>query len=125
MAVSSSLYIFLLLFVASSTYQLCGGEQIVGGRKEIKDVNSNKEVQDLGKFSVEEFVRTHQGGPTLEFSRVVEAQSQVVSGIKYYLKIEANENGVPKTYDAVVVVKLWLRSNPRQLISFTPRTNKY
>lgn len=96
--------------------KLGGGGAKVGGRKEIRDVKSNKEVQDLGKFSVDEFNKNHQ--THIAFSEVVKAESQVVAGIKYYLKIEAVEDGVKKAYDAEVVVKAWL--NSKELLSFAP-----
>uniref|UniRef100_F6GWE8 Cystatin domain-containing protein n=1 Tax=Vitis vinifera TaxID=29760 RepID=F6GWE8_VITVI len=94
---------------------------MVGGRTEIKDVKTNKEVQQLGRFSVEEYNRSNVLGMDYEyltFSEVVEAQKQVVSGFKYYLKIAATQNGVRNTFDAVVVVKPWLPS--KQLLHFSP-----
>ncbi|THU64879.1 hypothetical protein C4D60_Mb01t31130 [Musa balbisiana] len=103
-----------------------GGGRMVGGRTEVRDVESNKEVQDLGRYSVEEYNR-HQGpAHPLTFARVVGAQRQVVSGIKYYLRVLATEGdggsaGQQRTYDAVVVVKAWLGS--RELISFVPITH--
>ncbi|KAM1041318.1 hypothetical protein ACFX13_031254 [Malus domestica] len=111
-----------LLFVASNGY---GG--MVGGRKEIENVKTNKEVQELGRFSVEEYNRQRgtqkmDGGGELQFLEVVEAQSQVVSGIKYYLKVSAVRNGVHRLFDSEVVVKPWLRS--KQLLNFAPHGPK-
>lgn len=88
-------------------------------------MKDNEEVQDLGKFSVNEYNRNRRqsgrsnGGGKLEFSEVVEAKKQVVSGIKYYLKVAATKNGETKMFDSVVVVKPWDRS--KQLIEFSPR----
>ncbi|TQD87118.1 hypothetical protein C1H46_027337 [Malus baccata] len=114
--------LFCLLFVASNGY---GG--MVGGRKEIENVKTNKEVQELGRFSVEEYNRQRgtqkvDGGGELQFLEVVEAQSQVVSGIKYYLKVSAVRNGVHMLFDSEVVVKPWLRS--KQLLNFAPHGPK-
>ncbi|KAJ8437086.1 hypothetical protein Cgig2_016440 [Carnegiea gigantea] len=112
---------------------------LVGGRTEIKDVTKNKEVQDLGRFSVEEYNRSlmedmppsplrrvvgDDGGPTghLMFLEVVEAQRQVVAGLKYYLKVAAVQDGVPKTFDAVVVVKPW-EAQSKKLLNFGPSHN--
>ncbi|RXI00615.1 hypothetical protein DVH24_000849 [Malus domestica] len=94
-----------LLFVGSNGY---GG--MLGGRKEIENVKTNKEVQELGRFSVEEYNRQRgtqkmDGGGELQFLEVVEAQSQVVSGIKYYLKVSAVRNGVHMLFDSEVVPK--------------------
>lgn len=50
--------------------------------------------------------------------KVVSAESQVVSGIKYYLKIEATQHGKTKVFDSVVVVQPWLHS--KHLLHFSP-----
>ncbi|XP_042463929.1 cysteine proteinase inhibitor 4-like [Zingiber officinale] len=104
-----------------------GGSRMVGGRTDVGDVETNKEVQELGLFSVHEYnlrvvLRNHgDGRRPLVFSRVVAAQRQVVSGIKYFLRVEAGEEGRRqrglRTFDAVVVVKPWLGS--RTLLSFS------
>ncbi|XP_061994899.1 cysteine proteinase inhibitor B [Rosa rugosa] len=109
-----------LLFAVSHGY---GG--IVGGRRPVEDVKTNKEVQELGRFSVEEYNRMQRkslrsnGGGELQFREVVEAQTQVVSGIKYYLKVSTVRNGgAPLLFDSQVVVKPWLRS--KRLLNFAP-----
>ncbi|XP_010926673.1 cysteine proteinase inhibitor 5 [Elaeis guineensis] len=122
MASSSCCILFFLLAVASSptAFQLVGGDgRKVGGRTEVPHVESDKEVQDLGLFCVEEYNQRLHGGRSeaLTFLRVVAAERQVVSGIKYYLKIAARD-GRERTFDAIVVVKPWLKS--RSLLSFTP-----
>lgn len=48
--------------------------------------------------------------------QVVAAETQVVAGIKYYLKIEAMQHGITKVFDSVVIVKPWLHS--KQLLDF-------
>ncbi|KAF3337222.1 cysteine proteinase inhibitor 5 [Carex littledalei] len=98
----------------------------VGGRSEVKNVESNKDVQELGRFAVQEYNRkleeNHKASePLLSFSQVVEAQRQVVSGLKYYMRIVVHENTEShgkRVFDAVVVVKPWLGS--RLLVSFVP-----
>ncbi|KAH7670497.1 cystatin-C protein [Dioscorea alata] len=96
---------------------------IVGGRTEIKNVKSNKMVQSLGKFAVEEYNKGVKGGSNaaalVSFSSVISAESQVVAGTKYYLKIAAEDSHhARKLFDAEVVVKPWLKS--QQLLSFKP-----
>ncbi|GFY92973.1 hypothetical protein Acr_08g0013690 [Actinidia rufa] len=105
----------ILLVVVLAAVVCCstavGG--MVGGRTKVKDVKSNEEVQGLGKYSVEQYNRQKKksNGGDLSFEAVLEAEKQVVSGIKYYLKISAaTRDGVPKTFDAVVVVKPWART---------------
>ncbi|KAG2721023.1 hypothetical protein I3760_02G061500 [Carya illinoinensis] len=118
-ATLATVAILCVLFV--SVYGSAG--PMVGGRTEVTDVKTNEEVQDLGKFSVEEYNRSlkHGGnGGELTFVEVVEAQSQVVAGIKYYLKISATEEGLTKVFESVVVVKPWVHS--KQLLNFGPPT---
>ncbi|OAY65069.1 Cysteine proteinase inhibitor 10 [Ananas comosus] len=98
-------------------------EPKVGGLTKIKHVGSNKEVQELGRFSVGEYndrLRGRDANP-LAFVKVVEAQQQVVEGMQYYLKIAvAAPDGSHKIYNAVVWDRPWLKS--RQVMSFTPST---
>ncbi|XP_027337585.1 cysteine proteinase inhibitor 2 [Abrus precatorius] len=108
-----------LLSVLSSAW--CA--RMVGGKTEIVDVRTNKEVQELGRFAVEEYNRgleqwENNDGGLLKFAEVVEAQQQVVSGMKYYMKIVATQNGVQIMFSSVVVVKPWLHS--KQLLQFEP-----
>eukprot|EP00268_Persea_americana_P025787 TRINITY_DN25142_c2_g1_i1.p1 TRINITY_DN25142_c2_g1~~TRINITY_DN25142_c2_g1_i1.p1 ORF type:complete len:135 (-),score=31.36 TRINITY_DN25142_c2_g1_i1:161-565(-) len=115
------LSLLLLVFYAissSSAYQLGGGIGLarrVGGRVEIQDVESNKEIQALGRYSVQEYNKNHL--TQLSFVHVIKAERQVVSGIKYYLKIHATDVA-KKEFDAVVFVKPWKSS--KQLLSFSP-----
>ncbi|XVF65387.1 hypothetical protein PTKIN_Ptkin09bG0244500 [Pterospermum kingtungense] len=128
MAKTELILLSLLVVLTVSATVVNGYGTMVGGKTEIKDVKSNKEVQGLGRFSVEEYnrsqgrLRSNGGGRRgmLVFSQVVEAQKQVVSGIKYYLKIEAMQNGLTRTFESVVVVKPWLKS--KQLLNFSPST---
>ena len=120
-----------LFFVGSYGYVGAGGH-IVGGRSEIKDVKTNEEVQELGRFSVEEYNRSLISGGRgagnglgeLRFAEVVEAEKQVVSGIKYYLKVTAvAKTGEQRIFDSVVVVKPWLH-NSKELLNFAPSTDR-
>ncbi|CAK8578438.1 unnamed protein product [Lathyrus sativus] len=103
--------------------------RMVGGKTEIANVRTNKEVQELGRFAVEEFNRSvkvrKEGEGELRFVEVVEAQQQVVSGIKYYMKIwvtQAKNDGAESEdsamFDSVVLVKPWLSS--KHLLHFAP-----
>ncbi|KAJ0968083.1 hypothetical protein J5N97_025000 [Dioscorea zingiberensis] len=96
-----------------------------GGLTELENVGSNKLVQSLGMFAVETYNRNLQeknkAPPTtlLSFSHVTAAQSQVVEGAMYYLKIVAEDyHHARKVFDAKVLEQLWLNST--ELISFTP-----
>ncbi|GJN37170.1 hypothetical protein PR202_gb26096 [Eleusine coracana subsp. coracana] len=128
--VAASLLVLLTLFIATSS---ATAVETVGGRRDIKDVGSNKEVQSLGRFAVNEHNRRlrHSGGAAvpaandpvpvlLSFTAVASAQEQVVSGKVYYLKVIARDGsgGGDRPFDAVVIVRAWLRS--KELVSFTP-----
>ncbi|KAF3337394.1 cysteine proteinase inhibitor B-like protein [Carex littledalei] len=110
---------------ASGTGTISPGRK-VGGRSEVKNVESNKDVQELGRFAVQEYNQKLKENHTaseelLSFSQVVEAQRQVVSGLKYYMRIVVHEKAEghgKRVFDAVVVVKPWLHS--RVLVSFVP-----
>ncbi|KAI3683414.1 hypothetical protein L1987_83917 [Smallanthus sonchifolius] len=114
--------IVILISISISSF-VAGG--LLGGRTKIADVKTNKEVQEMGRYSVEEYNRLRRSTSgnddgDLTFSQVVEAEQQVVAGMKYYLKIEAfsKTGGDPKVFEAVVEVKPWLRS--KQLLKFAP-----
>ncbi|PHT39437.1 Cysteine proteinase inhibitor B [Capsicum baccatum] len=120
---SSILFLLIIytLFFTTPSYSL---GQKVGGITQIKDVKNNKEIQELGKYCVEEHNRNLQkkkdSNGLLSFSQVVEAEKQVVSGIKYYLKISAitTSTSKPKMFDAVIVVKSWEKK--KELLNFSP-----
>ncbi|XP_010522275.1 PREDICTED: cysteine proteinase inhibitor 2-like [Tarenaya hassleriana] len=106
--------------------------KLVGGRSVVLDVASNKELQELGRYCVEEFnlkeQREHgksggeEGFNPLMFGEVVEVQRQVVSGIKYFLRIQATlPDRTTRMFNSVVVVKPWLQS--KELLDFSPVAN--
>lgn len=123
------LLLVVLTAVFCSPAAAIGGK--VGGRTELKNVKANKEVQELGRYCVQEYNRQLQqkangsssaATKLLVFSQVVGAETQVVSGIKYYLKISAATRGggeAARTFEAVVVVKPWVH-NSKQLLNFAP-----
>ncbi|GJN16934.1 hypothetical protein PR202_gb03963 [Eleusine coracana subsp. coracana] len=132
---ASCVLLFLLFATASSSSaraadppsDAAGIRQLrgrkVGARTEVRHVEGDREVQELGRFSVAEHNRRRKccgdgGAGKLEFSRVVAAQRQVVSGLKYYLTVAAVEDEEERVFDAVVVVKPWLQS--RTLLKFAP-----
>ncbi|WVZ07436.1 hypothetical protein V8G54_020782 [Vigna mungo] len=120
MAVTVTILVTLLSVLSSAS---CA--RLVGGKTEIPDVRTNREVQELGRFSVEEYNNglkllndSDNEREKLTFTEVVEAQQQVVSGLKYYLKISATHRGIHKMFSSVVVVKPWLPS--KKLLHFAP-----
>lgn len=119
------LLLLAVAFSAAPVTGLGGGGGKVGGRTKIDHVETNKEVQDLGKYSVQEYNKQQRkigngGGGDLKFKKVVAAERQVVSGIKYYLTIAAvRYGGDTATFEAQVVVQPWNKS--KQLLHFAPR----
>ncbi|KAL8477483.1 hypothetical protein ACS0TY_029687 [Phlomoides rotata] len=77
----------LLLLLVFFTSQASAIGRKVGGRTPVQNVEQNKGVQDLGRYCVQEYNRLMQQkkcngtAKLLVFSQVVEAQTQVVSGI--------------------------------------------
>ncbi|KAI3850571.1 hypothetical protein MKX03_004007 [Papaver bracteatum] len=112
LSISILLFIYFLSLSSSSV-----NGQITGGIFEVEDVKTNKQVQELGKYSVGEYNQKFRKG--LTFIEVVQAQKQVIAGFKYYLKVSAIENGKLNLYDAIVVDRTW--TNPsKELIIFNP-----
>ncbi|KAL8048631.1 hypothetical protein ABFX02_07G079400 [Erythranthe guttata] len=119
--------LLMAVFTTQPAAAAIGGK--VGGRTEVKNVKANKDVQDLGRYCVQEYNRQLQrkangtaATKLLVFSQVVAAETQVVSGIKYYLKISAatRGGGAAKSFEAVIVVKPWIHS--KELVNFAPST---
>lgn len=115
---------FVIAYSAAPVKGFGGGS--LGGRTKVEDVERDKEVQEMGEYAVDEYNQQQHlmgsvviGRGDLEFRQVVEAEKQVVSGIKYYLKIEAaNSVGATKKFDAEVVVQPWKES--KHLLNFGP-----
>ncbi|KAE9617170.1 hypothetical protein Lal_00034205 [Lupinus albus] len=89
---------------------------LVGGISDCEGFENSLEIQDLGRFAVNEH-NTKQNA-LLEFTRVVKAQQQIVEGVLYYLTLEAIDAGQKKIYDAQVWVRVWL--NFKELTDFEP-----
>ncbi|KAK1273626.1 Cystatin-1 [Acorus gramineus] len=86
-----------------------------GGWRPIVAAENDKEVEDIGKFAVEEHNKEANAG--LSFVRVVGGRTQVVAGVNYDLTISARDMaGVTGTYEAQVWVKAW--ENFKKLTSF-------
>ncbi|MBA0857655.1 hypothetical protein Goshw_015215 [Gossypium schwendimanii] len=117
----SFLAITLLLIIFTPVN---GYGTIVGGKTPVEDVEQDKAMQALGRFAVEEHNKNKKNNGNIsnqiEFSKVVKAEKQVVSGIKYILTIEGMENGEKKTFNSVVLIKPWSKSGDKELLSFSP-----
>ncbi|KAF7807267.1 cysteine proteinase inhibitor B [Senna tora] len=133
-SVTLAIFVTVLLGLCTASFGSRGGRSIVGAWTDIGHVEANEEVQELGRYSVEEYNKEERAsrrndvvvGEKVGFAKVVEAKKQVVSGIKYCLKIwGTTRNGGYEMFDSVVVVKPWLH-NSKQLLSFsTSRAAKH
>ncbi|KAJ6390139.1 hypothetical protein OIU77_024370 [Salix suchowensis] len=98
---SAPLFVFLAFYalLVSGASGSRGG--MVGGRTKLSDVKTNKEVQELGRFSVKEFNNDR---------RKYEKGGEVGAAAKKEKRM----------FDSVLVVKPWLRS--KELLTFEPST---
>ncbi|KAH9301035.1 hypothetical protein KI387_012618, partial [Taxus chinensis] len=87
-----------------------------GDIRDVPDFEHNTDIQRLAHFAVEQFNKQQHGD--LSFSKVVKAQEQVVSGMMYYLTIQAVNGGELGLYDAKILVVAW--RNITQLQEFKP-----
>ncbi|EOA29139.1 hypothetical protein CARUB_v10025408mg [Capsella rubella] len=129
-----SLLGFLVIAVMTPSANALRKSVVLGGKSDVPNVKANREIQQLGRYCVEQFNQREQSeegnvesiaktdtdmSNPLMFSRVVSAQKQVVAGTKYYLRIEVTQpNGSTRMFDSVVVIQPWLHS--KQLLGFTP-----
>ncbi|RDX68459.1 hypothetical protein CR513_52552, partial [Mucuna pruriens] len=90
-----------------------------GGITDVPDASNNVEIQKLARFAVDEYNKKENA--SLEYVGVISAQKQVVSGFKYYITLEAKDDGIKKVYEAIVWEKPDSNSNP-ELLEFKPQT---
>uniref|UniRef100_A0A3Q7JEB6 Cystatin domain-containing protein n=1 Tax=Solanum lycopersicum TaxID=4081 RepID=A0A3Q7JEB6_SOLLC len=123
--ISLLITLFIITTFSSTPSKILGRK--VGGRTPIKDVKTNKKIQELGKYCVEEYnhslkkynhIMQKDNIEFLNFVEVLEAETQIVSGIKYYLKISTFTLGMVKIFDAELVIKSWEKK--KELIHFSP-----
>ncbi|KFK31166.1 hypothetical protein AALP_AA6G077400 [Arabis alpina] len=126
-----SLGLSLLGFLVIAVVTSPANASRLGGKSDVANVQANREIQELGRYCVEQFnlrEQREQGNiesisktvtNTLKFSRVVSAQKQVVAGMKYFLRIEVTQpDGSRRMFDSVVVIQPWLHY--KRVIGFTP-----
>ncbi|KAE8689549.1 Cysteine proteinase inhibitor 6 [Hibiscus syriacus] len=79
---------------------------IPGGVRPSGGSQNSAEVENLGRFAVDEHNKKENG--VVEFVRVVKAAEQVVAGTLHHLTVEAIDAGKKKLYEAKVWVKPWM-----------------
>ncbi|MQL99708.1 hypothetical protein Taro_032435 [Colocasia esculenta] len=80
----------------------------VGGTVDVEGSENSVEAEELARFAVEEHNKKENA--LLQFSRVVKAKTQVVSGVMHHLTVEVIDGGKKKLYEAQVWVQAWLNS---------------
>ncbi|XP_042488241.1 cysteine proteinase inhibitor A-like [Macadamia integrifolia] len=92
------------------------GEAKTGGIHEVKGFQNSVEIDELARFTVNEYNKKQN--KVVEFEKVVNAKEQVVTGTIYYLTLEVVKDGKKKIYEAKVWVKPWM--NFKELLEFKP-----
>ncbi|KAK8684889.1 hypothetical protein V6N13_040903 [Hibiscus sabdariffa] len=86
----------------------------VNGQAAITDATTDKGVEEVGGFAVDEYNKSQQS--KLAFSKVVQATKQAdASGTKYFLKVDASDNGEMKTFNSEVLAK---PSGEKEMLTF-------
>nr|AAQ14319.1 protease inhibitor [Vigna unguiculata] len=86
----------------------------LGGITDVPGAANSVEIANLARFAVDDHNKKQNG--VLEFVRVISAKQQVVSGILYYITLEAKDGETKKVYKTKVWVREWL--NPKEVQEF-------
>ncbi|KAI4300014.1 hypothetical protein L6164_033434 [Bauhinia variegata] len=88
----------------------------VGGISPVEGSENSAKIDNLARFAVDE--HNKKENTLVQFVKVVSAKEQVVSGILYYITLEATDNGKKKLYEAKVWEKSWLDFKELQEFKF-------
>ncbi|CAH2052735.1 unnamed protein product [Thlaspi arvense] len=110
---SKVIFILLIPLVLLPLYASAAAR--LGGWIPITNIKDPHVVQ-IGEFAVSEYKKQTKSG--LKFDSVVSGESQVFSGLNYWLVVAADDSGTSKNYEAIVWEELWQKS--MNLTSFTP-----
>ncbi|CAK8565337.1 unnamed protein product [Lathyrus sativus] len=78
----------------------------LGGVSEVAGTPNSLEIDSLARYAIEQ--HNAKQNALLEFSRVISAKHQVVSGTLHHITLEAKDGGNKKLYEAKVWEKSWL-----------------
>ncbi|RDX68354.1 Cysteine proteinase inhibitor 12, partial [Mucuna pruriens] len=68
---------------------------------DVPDAPDNVKIQNLARFAVDQYNKKENS--SLEYVRVISAKEQVIAGFKYYITLEAKDDGIKKVYEATVL----------------------
>ncbi|KAJ0020493.1 hypothetical protein Pint_31525 [Pistacia integerrima] len=91
---------------------------VPGGITEVDLTKRRAEMDDLARFAVDEYNKEHHS--KLKFVKVEKAMEQVVSGMMYYITLEANDEEKKYICVAKVWEKVWMQF--RKLEDFQIKT---
>ena len=79
---------------------------------------TNKEVVAAAAFAIKAEEKASGENAKLELVEIQGAESQVVAGLNYRLKLKVKLNGTEKTAEAIVWWQAWRKPEPYQLTSW-------
>ncbi|KAG4924005.1 hypothetical protein GYH30_049571 [Glycine max] len=79
---------------------------MIGGISQVEGSQNSATIDRLAHFAVDEHNKKENA--VLEFVKVVNVKQQVVSGMLYYITLEAKDGEKNKVYETKVWVKPWL-----------------
>ncbi|MCE3216506.1 hypothetical protein HAX54_006723 [Datura stramonium] len=81
-------------------------ENRAGGIVDVPIGSENSlKFEDLARFAVQDYNKKQNA--LLEFVKVVSVKEQIVSGVLYYITLEAIDGGKHKIYETKIWVKEW------------------
>jgi hypothetical protein len=107
----------LVLCLAASSMPALAQQTRVGGYATTSV--ANKEVADAAAFAITAQAKASTNSAKLELVEILSAESQVVAGVNYRLKLKVKENGSERIAEAVVWWQAWRKPEPYQLTSWT------
>ncbi|XP_022732186.1 cysteine proteinase inhibitor-like [Durio zibethinus] len=88
----------------------------LGGVSQVDGNENSQKMENLARFAVDEHKKKES--TMLEFRKVLNVKQQVVSGIMYYITLEAMDGDKLKIYEAKVWEKPWMNFKELQDFKF-------
>ncbi|XP_047182096.1 multicystatin-like [Vigna umbellata] len=85
-----------------------------GGITDVPGAANSVEIEELARFAVDNYNKKQNA--LLELVTVISAKQQVVSGVLYYITLEAKDGESKKVYETKVWVREWL--NSKEVLEF-------
>lgn len=92
-------------------------QQPISGGYTTAAVISNDVIR-AASFAIKAQEKASEKTSKLELVKILQAESQVVAGVNYRLKLQVRLNGSEKTAEAIVWWQAWRKPDPYQLRSW-------